>query len=239
MEIILYIQSFYPHISHRVCDGFYHSFQEQEEQKELSVSYWEKHQKYSHLTNNQHLLTCYKIHRAAAVQFNQNVTKDISKHHGIAVAASTICKQTLYNFHEQTEAAACTDFPQTYLEFKKQQKSAHYNGIEKAHEVIEMFVPEIKGELVESNVRDTSYTFAVPEGTLFVDEENLPGSYNKLQVDTHPLYICSPKGTLLTMKISPRCTTNFKVDDNDEGLSMEDDVETEGRIDAKKSLLIT
>ena len=35
---------------------------------------------------------------------------------------------------------------------------------------------------------DTVYTFAVLEGTLFVDEETLPKTYNKLQVDMASLW---------------------------------------------------
>ena len=147
------------------------------------------------------------LHRASAVQFNQNVTKDIGKQPGITVAASTSRKRTLYDFHEQTEAAACTDYPQTYLEFKKQQQSAHFKGIEKAHELIEKYVPEMKEVLVDSDAWDMPYTFANPEGTLFVDEEDLPETYNKLQVDMN--------------------SGNFEVDAGVEGLSMEDAEETE------------
>ena len=73
--------------------------------------------------------------------------KILVKYPVIAVAASISCKRMLYDFHDQTEAATCTDYPQTYLEFEKQQILGHQE-IQNGDEVIEMFVPEIKGVLL-------------------------------------------------------------------------------------------
>ena len=124
------------------------------------------------------------LHRANAVQFNQNITKSIGMKPGIAVAASSNRKKTLFDFKCQENYAGSAMYPKEFPSFQHQQQSAHFAGVREAQDLVEKFVPEMKEVLVADGTWDLPYTYSLPKGCTFVDNNPLPDDYKKLDVST-------------------------------------------------------
>ncbi len=122
------------------------------------------------------------LHRADAVQFNQNVTKSIGTKPGIAAVASSNRKKTIYDFNCQENTVVNSKYPEDYADFQSQQKAAHYAGVKAAQRLVEKFVPEMKPVLMDSGVWDVPYEYSTPNGCMFIDRHPLPDDYNKLDV---------------------------------------------------------
>lgn len=95
------------------------------------------------------------LHRANAVQFNQNLTKTIGAKPGIAVVASSNRKKTLIDFKCQGNTAASSMYSQGFSQFQ----SAHFAGVKEVQDLIEKFVPEMKAVLVDSGAWDLPYSY--------------------------------------------------------------------------------